>query len=40
MINNICRYIQYIEKTIKISNYDSVLKKFNTMKYYFAPIYA
>jgi hypothetical protein len=40
MINNICRYIQYIEKTIKISNYDSVLKKFNTMKYYFAPIYS
>ena len=40
LINNICQYIQNFEKSIKLSNYDSVIKKFNTIKYYYAPSYA
>ena len=34
LIDNICEYIQYIEQNIKFSNYDSAMKKFNTIKYY------
>ena len=39
IINNICEYIHYIEKNIKISIYDSAFNKFNTIKYYFVPSY-
>ena len=39
IINNICQYIQYIEQNMKLSNYDSAIKKFNTMKYNYAPSY-
>ena len=35
MIESICRYIQYIENNIKLSNYNSVIKKFNTIKFSF-----
>ena len=39
IINSINEYIQYIERNIKLTNYDSVIKKFNTIKYYYAPSY-
>ena len=40
LIENICKYIRSFEKCIKLSNYDSVIKKFNTIKYYYATSYA
>ena len=39
IINNICQYIQYIEQNMKLSNYNSAIKKFNTMKYDYVPSY-
>ena len=39
MINSICGYIQYIEEYIKLTNYDSVINKFNNENYYYVPSY-
>lgn len=38
-IDSICGYILYIEKCIRISNYDSVMNKFNNAKNYYVPSY-